>query len=190
MSAARHPLSGQEADLRRRPSASPHAAPAPVAFDRSPREGLDRGHEQAKRGSIVPAEPDLDILLRLDAHAPRAARSYVSVVDRPSPDLRDAVMLITSELVTRALRQDQFTSGADIELRVWMPAEIVRVELRGPRSALPPPSLSGEPHAELLIERLADRWSIDTHERDACAWFEIDRHEPHAVPPSDEVSRN
>jgi hypothetical protein len=183
MSGVRRPLSGEETTLRHGPSAPPQAAPAPVALDLPPREGLDRGgHEPAKNGSTVATEPDLAISLRLDAYAPRAARSYVAQVDRPSPDLRDAVMLITNELVTRALRQDQFTSGEDIELRVWMPADIVRVELRGPRNLLPPPSARGEPRPGLLIEKLADRWSIDTHERDACAWFEIDRHEPHAVP--------
>jgi hypothetical protein len=183
MSAVRRPLSGEETALRRGRSATPQAAPAPVALDLPPREGLDRGgDEQAKHGSTLPTEPDLAISLRLDGYAPRAARSYVALVDRPSPDLRDAVMLITNELVTRALRQDQFTSGEDIELRVWMPADIVRVELRGPRNVLPPPRVPAEPHPELLIEKLADRWSIDTHERHACAWFEIDRHEPRVAP--------
>jgi hypothetical protein len=130
----------------------------------------------------MPTEPDLAISLRLDAYAPRTARSQVALVDRPSPDLRDAVMLITHDLVTRALRQGQFTSDEDIELRVWMPADIVRVELRGPRKLLPLPGVPGESHAGPLIEKLADRWSIDTHERHACAWFEIDRHELHVVP--------
>ena len=168
----------------RRPRVSPaHAAPAPVAPDLPLCEGLDKGRDkQARKGSTVPTEPDLAISLRLDAYAPRAARSYVALVDRPSPDLRDAVVLITNELVTRALRQHQFTSGEDIELRVWMPADIVRVELRGRRDLLPPPSVPSEPHPGLLIEKLADRWSIDTQERHACAWFEIDRHEPHVVP--------
>ena len=183
MSAVRRPLSGEETALRRDPSATPQAAPAPVALDLPPREGLDRGgDEQAKHGSTLPTEPDLAISLRLDAYAPRAARSYVALVDRPSPDLRDAVMLITNELVTRALRQHQFTSGEDIELRVWMPADVVRVEIQGPRNLLPPRGVPGEPHDGLLIEKLADRWSMDTHERYACAWFEIDRHEQDAVP--------
>ena len=183
MSAVRRPLSGEETARRPDPSAPPHAAPAPVALDLPLREGLDRrGHEQAKKGSIVPTEPDLAISLRLDAYAPRAARSYVALVDRPSPDLRDAVMLITNELVTRALRQRHFTSGEDIELRVWMPADVVRVEIQGPRNLVPPPGAPDEPHDGLLIEKLADRWSIDTQERHACAWFEIDRHEPHVVP--------
>ncbi|TMK97079.1 MAG: ATP-binding protein [Actinobacteria bacterium] len=130
----------------------------------------------------MPTEPDLAISLRLDAHAPRAARCYVARVDRPSPDLRDAVMLITNELVTRALRQRHFTSGEDIELRVWMPADVVRVEIQGPRNLLPPPGAPDEPHDGLLIEKLADRWSMDTHERRACAWFEIDRHKLNVVP--------
>jgi hypothetical protein len=90
-------------------------------------------------------------------------------------------MLITSELVTRALHQHQFRSGEDIKLRVWMPADVVRVEIQGPRNLLPPPRVGGEPHDGLLIQKLADRWSMDTHERHACAWFEIDRHELHAT---------
>jgi len=90
-------------------------------------------------------------------------------------------MLITNELVTRALRQRHFTSGEDIELRVWMPADVVRVEIQGPRNLLPPPG-APEPHDGLLIEKLADRWSMDTHERRACAWFEIDRHKLNVVP--------
>ena len=174
--------------VRRPRVAPPYAAPAPVALDPvaldlPPREGLDRGgHKEAKKASTVPTEPDLAISLRLDAHAPRAARCYVARVDRPSPDLRDAVMLITNELVTRALRQRHFTSGEDIELRVWMPADVVRVEIQGPRNLLPPPGAPDEPHDGLLIEKLADRWSMDTHERRACAWFEIDHHKLNVVP--------
>lgn len=165
----------------RRPRGAPPLAASPLlALDLPPREGLDRrGDGQAKEGSSVATEPDLEISLRLDAYAPRAARCYVAQVDRPSPDLRDAVMLITNELVTRALSQHQFKSGEDIELRVWMPADVVRVEIQGPRNLLPPPSVPGEPHDGLLIEKLADRWSMDTHERRACAWFEIDRRELH-----------
>jgi len=172
----------------RRPRVASPRRPAPVALDPvaldlPPREGLDRGgHKEAKQASTVPTEPDLAISLRLDAHAPRAARCYVARVDRPSPDLRDAVMLITNELVTRALRQRHFTSGEDIELRVWMPADVVRVEIQGPRNLLPPPGAPDEPHDGLLIEKLADRWSMDTHERRACAWFEIDRHKLNVVP--------
>jgi hypothetical protein len=161
------------------------AAPSPrspdvAAPDPLRRERLGPGVQGKDGKATVLANPDFAVSLRLDAYAPRAARYYVAQVDRPSPDLRDAVILITAELVTRALQQHRFKSGQDIELRVWMPADVVRVEIRGPRNVLPLRG-DGEPHDGLLIEKLADRWSMDTHERDACAWFEIDRHELHAT---------
>jgi hypothetical protein len=93
-------------------------------------------------------------------------------------------MLLTDELVKRALRQRQSTSGVVIELRVWMPADLVRVELQGPRDLLLPSSAPREPHHGQLIEELADRWSIDVDQHDACSWFEIDRHALPAVPAS------
>ena len=80
--------------------------------------------------SIGRARPELAISLRLDPYAPRAARYHVAQVDRPSPDLRDAVVLLTSELVTRAVQRTEQASDAEVQLRVWMPADIVRVELQ------------------------------------------------------------
>src|SRR6202043_3923187 len=85
---------------------------------------------------IGPVGPDLAISLRLDAYAPRAARFYVAQVDRPSPDLRDAVVLLTSELVSRAVEQCGSAPDEEVELRAWMPADVVRVELRAPRDLL------------------------------------------------------
>ena len=76
--------------------------------------------------------PDLSMSLALDPYAPRAARYHVSQVDRPSPDLRNTVVLLTSELVTRAL-QHGAPAGATMQLRAWMPADVVRVELRAAR---------------------------------------------------------
>ena len=126
---------------------------------------------------IDPVGPDLAISLQLDPYAPRAARYHVAQVDRPSPDLRDAVILLTSELVTRAAQHRQPDSDQAVELRVWMPADVVRVELRAPPELLSqPPERNGAHYDLLLLDQIADRWSIDTAEDLACAWFEIDRH--------------
>jgi hypothetical protein len=120
--------------------------------------------------------PDLAMSLTLDPYAPRAARYHVAQVDRPSPDLRDAVMLLTSELVTRAVQQSH-SSDATIDLRAWMPADVVRVELRAPREHLGlPPDGDAHDYSTLLLEELADRWALDDTGEDACMWFEIDRH--------------
>src|ERR1035441_8744023 len=89
--------------------------------------------------SIEHVGSELAVSLRLDPYAPRAARYHVAQVDRPSPDLRDAVVLLTSELVTRAVQQCQPASDATIELRAWMPADVVRVELQASHELLPAP---------------------------------------------------
>jgi hypothetical protein len=125
-------------------------------------------------------EPDFETSLRLDSRAPRAARYHVAQVDHPAPDLRDAVVLLTSELVTRAVAQCE-SGPEEVELRVWMPSDVVRVELRARREllGLPPlDELNGPDYDVMLLGQVADRWSIDTDQQPACVWFEIDRHEP------------
>src|SRR2546422_1438195 len=94
--------------------------------------------------------PDLAMSLALDPYAPRAARYHIAQVDRPSPDLRDAVVLLTSELVTRAVQQCE-SSEANMELRAWMPAELVRVELLASRELLALPKQPDERDYSLLL---------------------------------------
>lgn len=101
----------------------------------------------------------------------------MATVDRPSPDLRDVVVLLTSELVTRAVTLCESAADEFVELRVWMPHDFVRVELRGAKELLCAPPESDHPHDDLvLVDGLADRWAIDADDDAACIWFEIDRH--------------
>jgi hypothetical protein len=127
--------------------------------------------------SIDPrATPNLVMSLPLEPDAPRAARHHVAQVEILSPDLRDAVMLLTSELVTRAVRQGRPGSGEAVELLVWMPADLVRVELRAPSEYLvQPPEPAGPHYDHILLDQVAHRWSIDTGADPARIWFEIDR---------------
>ena len=153
------------------------------------------GFEPAERGNrhetmpIGLGAPDLEVSLQLDPHAPRAARYHVAQVDRPSPDLRDAVILLTSELVTRAAQYSRPGHDEAVQLRVWMPADVVRVELKALRELLLPPAEREGPHYGLvLLDQVADRWSIEPTEALACAWFEIDR-QRHEVEPEQEPQR-
>jgi hypothetical protein len=134
------------------------------------------------RMPIESIAPDLKASLLLDVYAPRAARHQVAQVDRPAPDLRDAIVLLTSEMVTRAVQQCQSDTD-EVELRAWMPADVVRVELRAPSELLRRPEDGDWPSYDLeLLGQVADRWSIDTDQDLACMWFEIDRHAPKADP--------
>jgi hypothetical protein len=126
--------------------------------------------------SLLTDAPDLATSLELDADAPRAARHLVGQVDSPPPDLRDALVLLTSELVTRAVQQSQPGSGYAIELSIWMVPELVRVELRTPGILSLPMQRSGPSYDLMLLRQVADRWSIETAQYPACMWFEIDRH--------------
>jgi hypothetical protein len=123
--------------------------------------------------------PDLQLSLPLDAHAPSEARHAVARVDRPSPDLRDAVVLLTSELVTRALRHRGSAEPGTVELRVWMPREVARVEVwTDPTLLNHPAETAGEPEYDLmLLDQATDRWAFERRGKRVCAWFEIDRSE-------------
>jgi hypothetical protein len=128
--------------------------------------------------------PDLAMSLALDPYAPRAARYHIAQVDRPSPDLRDVVVLLTSELVTHAVQHCQ-SPEAILELRAWMPADVVRVELHAPPQLLGLTSDGDSTdYGLLLLDELADRWSLDQAGETACMWFEIDRHRHHNGPPA------
>jgi hypothetical protein len=129
---------------------------------------------------IDPLAPDLATTIALDRFAPRAARFQVGGVDSPSPDLRDAVVLLTSEIVSRAVEHCMATGGkAEAEMRVWMPSDVVRVELRAPVTVLPADAQELAPRNFdlMLLDCIADRWSIEHGSDGACFWFEIDRQE-------------
>jgi hypothetical protein len=97
----------------------------------------------------------------------------VAQVDHPSPDLRDAVMLLCSEVVTQAVER---SPGEAIELRVWMPEDVVRVELVGSPHSLSKVHHEHSDYASVLLDQLADRWEHELGEGEAWVWFEIDRH--------------
>jgi len=126
---------------------------------------------------VATGQPDLQTSLPLGPYAPRDARHQVAELDSPSPDLRDAIVLLTSELVTRAVWRCESLPGKDTaELRAWMPEDVVRVELRGPAGVDIAPRPDGESDFDLmLLSQLADRWSGELAPACGCVWFEIDR---------------
>jgi hypothetical protein len=139
---------------------------------------------------MLDSAPDAVISLRPDSFAPRAARFFVGTVDRPSPDLRDVVVLLTSELVTRAVLLCPSDSDELVELRIWMPAEVVRVELQAACELIhAPPEPPLPQDGLLLLDDLADRWSVDVQGERGCIWFEIDRQRAPRVEGHDHTRR-
>jgi hypothetical protein len=121
--------------------------------------------------------PDLEISLELNAFAPRLARHRLEEVGHLAPDLRDAVSLLSSDLVTRAVRAcPSDTTGSQAHLSAWMASDFVRVELQAPH-AHPPAGADVDcsPYEKALLDQIADRWSIDDGKQTVSMWFEIDR---------------
>jgi hypothetical protein len=126
--------------------------------------------------NLEQTQAHLAVSLPLDADAPRAARHYVAQVDSPSPDLRDAVVLLTSELISQAVYRCHFP-GVMFELRAWMPQDVVRVEIHLPRTFLDLGWSDYESDLGTVVMRdLADRMWVGSDGRLARMWFEIDRH--------------
>jgi hypothetical protein len=120
--------------------------------------------------------PDLEIALELNAFAPKLARHRLEEVGHLAPDLRDAVSLLSSDLVTRAVRACPSDTSSEAHLSAWMADGFVRVQLRAAHALLPSgPDVGCSPYEKALLDQIADRWSIDDGGETTCMWFEIDR---------------
>jgi anti-sigma B factor antagonist len=165
-------------------------APAQKLFDLSGAIGRlsFRGRSLAKRIAKLEASrasvplslfrPDFDVVLDLNRDAPRSARNYVRdlLPSDGSHELRDTVMLLTSEIVTPIVERGTTAFLECGELLVWLRADLVRVEFRAPSSLLSSaPEHDGPRYDTDVLDELADRWSIDAGGARACIWFEIER---------------
>ena len=141
---------------------------------------VTRRQGSATRMPITRFRPDFEVFLDLNLDAPRSARNYVRDLlgADASPSLRDAVMLLTSELVTPIVQQGSAAFLESGALRVWLRPGVLRVQLGVPSELVSlPPERIGPQYEESLFDHLADRWSVDTDGSTACVWFELDRHE-------------
>jgi hypothetical protein len=128
---------------------------------------------------LAAVDPDLAFSLELEPRAPRSARHQLANLDYGSPGLRESVLLLASEFVTRAVQWCRPTSGPGVEMRVWMRARDVRVELLAPGKMLSLPLEREYPSYDVvLLREVADRWSIETGRYPVRMWFEIDRVHP------------
>jgi hypothetical protein len=114
------------------------------------------------------------ISLKRDPYAPLEARHAVMTIDAPSPDLRDVVTLLVSEVVTSAVRAADEGGGDRLVLHAEMPRSRVRVELSDPRGVAGVEAGEDE-LGYRLVDELSDRWGVQRHGDGTLVWFEIDR---------------
>jgi anti-sigma B factor antagonist len=131
--------------------------------------------EPASAASLGARQPDLEVPLELNLAAPRSARSYVRdlLSSHGSRELREAAMLLTSDLVTPAAARAPANFLQTGELRVWVHGDLVRVELLVPSDLLP---VAGGPEAiydAKLFARLGATLLLDAPGSGARAAFEV-----------------
>jgi serine/threonine-protein kinase RsbW len=108
--------------------------------------------------------------------APTRARNIVRDAVSSS-ELSAIATLLTSEVVTNAVRHSGLTPGETIGFSVDVEDGTVRVGVSddGPGFDKPTHPVAGEDHGFglAMVDRLADRWGV-THDGSNEVWFEID----------------
>jgi anti-anti-sigma factor len=123
------------------------------------------------------ARPDFEIMLDLNLDAPRSARNYVRDLlgADASPSLREAAMLLASDLVTPIVQRGAFAFLESGALSVWLGPDVLRVQLEvASELLLLGPERIGSQYEASLFDELADRWSVHADGSTACVWFELD----------------
>lgn len=110
--------------------------------------------------------------------APGMARATLSALDGPLPDDRDDVLLLTSELVTNAVRHAGSAPLSDVIVRVDADERHVRVEVLNPGASFDPPapalpSVSGTGLGLFLVDALASDWGVESAGARTKVWFEL-----------------
>jgi anti-sigma regulatory factor (Ser/Thr protein kinase) len=110
--------------------------------------------------------------------APQAARRAIEehfTADIAS-DMLASVELLTTELVSNAVRHGGAGEGAVVILHLAVAPERLRVEVCDPGSGFAPgrPTPYGEGgYGLFLVSEVSSRWGV-SHEDGNCAWFEFD----------------
>ena len=106
--------------------------------------------------------------------APAQAREIVRDVV-PSPELGPKAELLTSEIVSNAVKHSGMTPDDDLELNIDIEEGTVRVSVSdtGPRFEKPENPSPDYGYGLALVDLLSDRWGV-VHDGANDVWFEID----------------
>src|SRR2546423_11607944 len=103
-----------------------------------------------------------------DPEAPAVARRALDPLQPAlDPDALEELRLLVSELVTNAVRHGRPVGDDGVELKVWLDRGMARVEVVDGGGGFSPPDgppEGGQPGGWglVVVDRLADRWGIDS----------------------------
>ena len=120
----------------------------------------------------------MEFHLPAGATAPALARATLTSVAHPPPEIADDVILLTSEVVTNAIRHSGSAPLDDVIVRVEPGADAFHVEVLNPGPSFDPqipasPSPSGTGLGLFLVDHLASRWGVEREGRRTKVWFDV-----------------
>lgn len=126
--------------------------------------------------SFAHTSNDVVLALPVDPRASGAARRAL-VREGLDPDLDHTVCLLTSELVTNAIRHAGMGPNERIVLAARLEPNFARVEVRDTGPGFDPHvRTEARGHGLRLTDMLATRWGVDRDEGVGTrVWFEVDR---------------
>jgi len=111
--------------------------------------------------------------------APALARGSVSASmrDISTPRVED-ILLLTSEVVTNAVRHTSSAALGDVIVRLDVEPDVVRIEVLNPGTSFDPPvpqtpSTSGTGLGLFLVDSLARGWGVEREGERTKVWFEV-----------------
>ena len=119
--------------------------------------------------------------LPLRTTAPKLARATVSgAIGSVRPEVAEEIELLTSEVVTNAIRHARVDPLGEVILRVDASDDHVRVEVLNPGPSFDPPvpsipGVSGTGLGLFLVDALADAWGVGREGPRTKVWFEISK---------------
>ena len=132
------------------------------------------------RGNHLPVTPvsaqtDVVVALPVTAKAVGAARRRL-VAEGLDPDVDHTVCLLTSEVVTNAIRHAGMDEDDRIIVAARLTEDFARVEVRDTGDGFDPDIRHDTQGFGLrMMSMLASRWGVDVDESGTRVWFEVDR---------------
>jgi anti-sigma regulatory factor (Ser/Thr protein kinase) len=97
--------------------------------------------------------------------------------DISTPRVED-ILLLTSEVVTNAVRHTSSAALGDVIVRLDVEPDVVRIEVLNPGASFDPPvpqtpSTSGTGLGLFLVDSLARDWGVEREGERTKVWFEV-----------------
>lgn len=125
--------------------------------------------------ALAPVHHDVVVALPAKPEAAGAARRLL-VREGLDPDLDHTVCLLTSEIVTNAIRHAGLDAGDRLLFAARLTDEWARIEVRDSGPGFDPDIRHGAPGYGLrMLDMLASRWGVDRDDTGTRVWFEVDR---------------